>query len=510
MRGASPAFLLGVVVIAVLLAGSGTARADLVVGGKAVLPGAWAVPYGQGGSPAGKSVFGDGDLVYDTEIQVYVLYSGSAPVPLQVSLEQYDPGTITQYVNQTQGNATTLVPVELPARLNIQWSNQSTTLVPGQLTIVTVPVPAASSERHLQLTVGNAAWSLMHLTPTGSSLAGIYSAYGLDAALLLEAAVTAAVFLGFAAVARGLARRIHRPPKVPLWWPASWVGLPLLFFFADYVPTNQFLGSLTPFAYPFFLGVAAFPYLPRLWKEFEWAEFNGFRARSSTEAVIPKAVLPVVRTKEGLRCAPETWREAVYTLFGAPLPEVRMEVVRSDGMSLKLEPSGLPATCPLPPWYASDVDLVFWYDARRGLNRRRHRLRWFREETIGGAAKGPASDLRPPVRSKRRWDPHLEAGTLQGSFPPIREVAEFLAGVRSVEQEALDHEVDRLTIAELRGEQLRRAREASTELLEVALRAYWRTGHRLDREQLTELVRVYGRDREKGSGETGARDTSAA
>ena len=215
MRVAHSTFLVGLVVVVVLLAGSGTARADLVVGGKAVLPGAWAVPYGQGGSPAGKSVFGDGDLVYDTEIQVYVLYSGSAPVPLQVSLEQYDPGTITQYVNQTQGNATTLVPVEVPARLNAQWSNQSATLVPGQLTILTVPVPAASTERHLQLTVGNAAWSLMHLTPTGSSLAGDYTAYGLDAVLLLEAAVTAAVFLGFAAVARGLARRIPPPPEGP-------------------------------------------------------------------------------------------------------------------------------------------------------------------------------------------------------------------------------------------------------------------------------------------------------
>jgi hypothetical protein len=500
MRGAHPAIVVGLVVIAVLLTSSGSARADLVVGGKAVLPGAWAVPYGQGGSPAGKSVFGDGDLVYDTEIQVYVLYAGSAPVPLEVSIEQYDTGTITEYVNQTRGNATIQVPIQVPARLNAQWSNQSATLFPGQLTILTVPVPAASTERHLQLTVGNAAWSLSHLTPTGSSLAGIYTAYGLDAALLLEAAVTAAVFLGFATVARGLARRIHRPPKVPVWWPAGWVGLPLLFFFAEYVPTNQFLGSLTPFAYPFFFGVAAFPYLPRLWKEFEWAEFNGFRARSSTEAVIPKAVLPVVRTKEGLRCAPETWREAIYTLFGTPLPEVRMEVVHSGEIALKLEPVGLPATCPLPAWYASDVDLVFWYDARRGLSRSRHRLRWFREETVQEAGKGPASDLRPPVRTKRRWEPHLEPGTLQGSFPPIREVAEFLAGVRSVEQEALDHEVDRLLVAELRAQILRREREASTQLLNVALESLHSVAHPTTPEELEQTIQRPENHRE-GKGE---------
>src|SRR6202167_1042554 len=99
MRRAHGPSSTGLVVGALLLAGSGSARGDLIVGGKAVLPGAWAVPYGQGGSPAGKSVFGDGDLVYDTEIQVYVLYSGSTPVPLEVSIEQYDPGTITEYVN---------------------------------------------------------------------------------------------------------------------------------------------------------------------------------------------------------------------------------------------------------------------------------------------------------------------------------------------------------------------------------------------------------------------------
>ena len=328
----------------------------------------------------------------------------------------------------------------------------------------------------------------MHLTPTGSSLAGDYTAYGLDAVLLLEAAVTAAVFLGFAAVARGLARRIHRPPKVPVWWPAGWVGLPLLFFFADYVPTNQFLGSLTPFVYPFFLGVAAFPYLPRLWKEFQWAEFNGFRARSSTEAVIPKAVLPVVRTKEGLRCAPETWREAIYTLLGAPLPEVRMEIVRSDEIALKLEPVGLPAICPLPPWYASDVDLVFWYDARRGLHRTRHRFRWFREEAVQEPAKGPEGSLPVAVRTKRRWDPHLEPGTLQGSFPPIQEVVELLVGVRSVEQEALDHEVDRLLVAELRAQILRREREASTQLLNVALESLHSLAHPTTLEELEQTI----------------------
>jgi hypothetical protein len=393
------------------------------------------------------------------------------------------------------GNATVQVPVDVPARLNAQWSNQSATLVPGQLTILTVPVPAASAERHLELTVGNAAWSLLHLTPTGSSLAGIYTAYGLDSVLLLEAAITAAVFLGFAAAARGLARRIHRSPKVPVWWPAGWVGLPMLFFFADYVPTNQFLGSLTPFAYPFFLGVAAFPYLPRLWKEFDWAEFNGFRARSSTEAEIPKAVLPLVRTRDGLRCAPETWREAIYTLLGVPLPAVRMDTISSGGLELKIAPAGFPATCPLAPWYASDVDVVFWYDARKGLSRTRHRLRLFRKEPPRGPT--PETDGRDAGarRPRRRWDPGVEPGSLSGSFPPVRDIAEYIAGIRAVEQEALDHEVDRLLVAELRAQALRGQREASSRTLDLALELAYATNHPVERGELERKI-LRGRDRE--------------
>jgi hypothetical protein len=101
---------------------------------------------------------------------------------------------------------------------------------------------------------------------------------------------------------------------------------------------------------------------------------------------------------------------------------------------------------------------------------------------------GPASDLPPPVRTKRRWEPHLEPGTLQGSFPPIREVAEFLAGVRSVEQEALDHEVDRLLVAELRAQILHREREASTQLLNVALESLHSVGNPTTLKELEQTI----------------------
>ncbi|MCI4317669.1 MAG: hypothetical protein L3J96_03955 [Thermoplasmata archaeon] len=488
----------------VALASVGSAQASLTVGGKPVLPGAWGLPYGQGSSPGGPSVFNDGDLVYDTTIQVYVLNSEPQMQSLTISLEQFDPGTVTRYVNETQGNTTVLTPAQVGIRENAQWSNVTANLAPGGLTVIQVPIPGTSATRHVELRVGNAVWELLHLTPTGSSLAGLYSTWGLDGVLLMEAAVTAAVFLGFAAAARALARRIHRPPKVPLWWPAGWVVVPVGFFFAEYVPTNQLLGSLSPFLYPVFFGIAAFPYLPRLWKEFDWAEFNGFRARSSTDGEIPKAILPVVRTKDGLRCAPETWREAFYTLLGVPLPAVRMDTVQSAGLKLKLEPAGFPATCPLAPWYASDVDVVFWYDARKGLSRTRHRLRLFKEERADGSM--PAAPLGSSGEEKRRphrrWDPHVEAGSLTGSFPPIREIAEYITGIRAVEQEALDHEVDRLLVAELRAQMLHRQREASTEILDVALEALRSTDEPVAPGELEGVVRraTSGKEREEWNG----------
>ncbi|MCI4316975.1 MAG: hypothetical protein L3J96_00415 [Thermoplasmata archaeon] len=481
-----------VVLIVLVMGGTvGSVRASLTVGGKPVLPGAWGLPYGQGSSPGGPAVFNDGDLVYDTSILVYVLNSAPQSQPLTVSLEQFDPGTATRYVNETQGNTTALVPVQVDVRENPQWSNVTATLAPSGLTVVQVPVPVAQSTRQVELRVGNAIWELEHLTPAGSSLAGLYSTWGLDGVLLIEAGVTTAVFLAFTAAARGLAKRIHRPPKVPVLWPAGWIIVPLGFFFAEYVPTNQFLGSLSPFLYPVFFAVAAFPYLPRLWKEFDWTEFNGFRSRSSTEGEIPKAILPVVRSKDGLRCAPETWREAFYTLLGVPMPAVRMDTVNSAGIQLKLEPAGFPATCPLAPWYASDVDVVFWYDARKGLSRTRHRLRLFREERQVEPA--PFAEGQPPTgaarRLRRRWDPHVEAGSLTGSFPPVRDIAEYITGIRAVEQEALDHEVDRLLVAELRAQMLHRQRKASTELLDVALEALGSTGDPAKPGELDGVVR---------------------
>ncbi|MFI5417815.1 MAG: hypothetical protein ACHQ2Y_02805 [Candidatus Lutacidiplasmatales archaeon] len=499
MKAAGP-ILATALTLVVLLGAVGSAQASLAVGGKPVLPGAWGLPYGQGSSPGGPGVFNDGDLVYDTTIQVYVLNSESQTQALTISLEQFDPGTVTRYLNETQGNSTVLAPIQVDVRVNPQWSNVTATLAPGGLTVIQVPVPAASSTRHVELRVGNSVWELMHLTPTGSSLAGLYSTWGLDGVLLVEAGVTAAVFLAFTAAARAFAKRIYRPPKVPIWWPAGWVVVPLLFFFAEYVPTNQFLGALSPFLYPVFFGVAAFPYLPRLWKEFEWAEFHGFRARSSTEAVMPTAMLPVVRTREGLRCAPETWREAIYALFGVPLPEVQMDVAKSGGIELKLEPAGLSVTCPLSPWYQAEADIVYWYDSRKGLSRTRHRLRFFRRETVALGSAGAGSGESPAARTTKRWDPHVEPGSLRGSFPPVREVAEYLAGVRAVEQEALDHEVDKLLVAELRGQILRREREASNELLGVALRALHDKSTPGSPSDLEEVVRqfwrVHGRNAE--------------
>ncbi|MCI4324862.1 MAG: hypothetical protein L3K00_03120 [Thermoplasmata archaeon] len=477
---------------AVLLAPSGStgaARGDVVVGGKGILPGVWGVPVGNSSSPIGSEALSDGDLLYATSIELEIIDAGTIPVALNISAEQFDTGTATAYVNRTVGNNTTLVPIQVSVRLNPQWSNVTVSLLPGTVAKVELAIPASSSTRQLELRAGNAAWELWHLTPTGSSLAGLYSTWGLDTVLLLESGVTALVLVSLIALAGAVSKRIHRPPKVPPWWPALWVGVPVASFFAFYVPTNQFLGSLSPIAYPFFFGVAAFPYLPRLFKNFQWGLFEGFRARSSTEAIMPAAIVPVVRNREGLRCAPETWREAIYVLFGVPLPEVQMDVVQSGGLELKLEPAGLPVTCPLPPWYDADVDVAFWFDARRGLVRTRHRFRFWRLEATTSPQLQPDGSVAQVAKTKRRWDPHVELGSLKGAFPPVRDIAEYLAGVRSVEQEAQDHEVDRLLVAALRGEMVRGKREASTQLLEVFLKAIYQAGAPADRAELERLVR---------------------
>jgi hypothetical protein len=488
-------------VVALLLAPSGPtghARGDVIVGGKGILPGVWGVPVGNSSSPIGAEALSDGDLLYATSLQLDVVDAGTVPIALNVSAEQFDLGTTTDYVNRTVGNNTTVVPVQVSVRLNPQWSNVTASLLPGSATTIQISVPASSTTRHLEVKAGNAAWELWHLTPSGSSLAGLYSTWGLDTVLLLEAGVTTLVLIGFLTVAVGVSKRIHRPPKVPPWWPALWIGVPVAAYFAFYVPTNQFLGSLSPVAYPVFFGVAAFPYLPRLFKNFQWGLFEGFRARSSTEAIMPAAIIPVVRNREGLRCAPETWREAIYVLAGVPLPEVQMDSVRSNGIELKLEPAGLPVTCPLPPWYDADVDVAFWFDAQKGITRTRHRLRFWRLEQTSSPQLQPDGSVSQVAKTKRRWDPHVELGSLKGAFPPVRDIAEYLAGVRSVEQEAMDHEVDRLMVAALRGQMVRGKREASTELLEVFLKAIYQAGAPADRAELERLVRHGEKPRSRG------------
>ncbi|MHB8351124.1 MAG: hypothetical protein ACYDFT_00270 [Thermoplasmata archaeon] len=431
----------------------------------------FAAVFGGGSSPFVPGFYTDSNLVYDTQVEVLFLFSGETASPVEIVAEQFVPGTVTQYVNQTVGNSTTVREIQVPARLTPQWSNVTTVLYPRTASYVTLPIPQATSQESLEISVDGATWELYHLTPTSSSLAGIYTAGGIEGVAFSEAGVTAIIMVASIMLAQRFARRVYRTPRVPFWWPAAWIGIPIVAILGAYVPTNQFLGALSPWLYPVFFAAAAWPYLPRIFSKSTVAEFQSFEPRTSTQGTAPKVLLPVVTTSEGLRCAPETWREVFYTFAGVPLPEVRMETVKAGGIDLKISPSGLPVTCPMPPWYASDSEVTYWYESRRGLQRVRHRFRWTVDVAVQRDVVGPDGIVRSESKTKRRLSPHVEQGRLTGVFPPIRSIAEYVVGIRTIEQSSMDWEVDQLLNAELRGSVSRLEREARRQGSDHTLRA---------------------------------------
>jgi hypothetical protein len=497
--------LLSVAVLGAVVPGSASATTGLPpgvsLGGEAMSIPGFAALYGQGAQP-GEGYLSDQDLVYDTSVDVLFLYSGSAPIAINVSAEQFDWGSETVYVNETVANRTVLQPEQVPVRVDVQWSNTSVTLLPKAGSYVDLPLPFAGQPKHLEVSVPGVTWELTHLTPAGSSIAGLYSTLGLGLLLLIESAVTAAVLVAALFAAKLLATKAYRTPRVRAWWPAAWIAVPVFLFFEEYIPFNQFLGSLSPYLYPVFIAAAAFPYLPRLWRNCKMGMFLSFRPKSSTEGSMPAAVLPVVERQGGLRCAPETWREVLYTLLGVPLPEVKMDTVDSAGIELKLEPKGLPASCPLDPWYDADVDVFYWFDSRKGLKRVRHRLEWTRAVQVPKFTELEDGTLKTETVTKRRFSPHIVEGYLAGSYPPVQDIAEYLAGIRSLEQESMDHEVDRLMVASLQGQIMRERRLASRELMDVAIEAIYSATKPATREELIRRVQAHARPNKERGGES--------
>ncbi len=493
--------------LAAFVPGNASAAAGLPPGlsgaGKPMLVPGFAARYAQRPSAAGGAVLTAAPEVYDTSLDVVFSYSGAQPTVVNVSAVQFTWGTQTEYVNETRGNSTTLVPVSVRVEENPTAVGLSVPLYPRTQSYVPLALPVATSLENLEVSVDGATWNLTHLTPAGSSFASFEASLGLNGVLIIEALLTGAILLGVWRTARWMGKRVYHVPKVRLWWPALCVTPWVAFFFADYVDFNQLFGAVSPVLIPAVIGLGAFPYLVRGWHNYRQAQFVGFDMRTTTTGQAPSFALPTVKTKDGLRRAPETWREAFWTLVGVPLPEVAMDTVASAGVKVKIEPSGLPVTCPTVPAQEVDADEIFWYDARAGVTATRHRLVWTREVTVAKDVPLPDGTVRTDKRTVRRFSPHVEPGILRGRFPPIRDMLEYLTGIRTVEEEAQAHEVDKLLVAHLRGSILRERRDASKELLEVAIRAAYERATPASREELERRVLAHRRARQHEEGHGG-------
>ena len=104
---------------------------------KPVAAGAWGYLYGQGSTAFSQQYFSDGDLVYDTSLQVYLLNGEPYSIPIEITSEQFVWGSETVYENVTRGNSTVLEPVTVPVRVDVQWSNVSVTMLASTLTSAT-------------------------------------------------------------------------------------------------------------------------------------------------------------------------------------------------------------------------------------------------------------------------------------------------------------------------------------------------------------------------------------
>jgi len=478
LSGPRALLLVGVLVAALMLPGS--AAAGPVTYGKVVAPGVTGVPYASTTTatlpswPSSPGYLGDGDLVYDTTLQIWIVNANSFPVSLSVVTEIYNWGTQTVLINETSpSGGYVFVPVQEPVRVNVIWTNATVSALPDEEGGTTIALPFSASEMSLAVTVGTAGWALHVLTPATSSAAGIATTGGEWIFGTTESGITAAVLLGALLASRRFAKRVLRTPRVPLWWPVVWIGSPIVAFVIAYVPTNQLLGPVSPFVVPVPIGFAAFPYLPRLWRNYKWSRFQGVEGKNLELASSAEVVLPLTTTSAGIACAPETWREVLYVaLFGAPLPPVIGRSVDLLGTKVTVQPRGMDVSNPLRGYYRSEADAAYWFDTHEPLERRRHEVRWTRTVTVEKETVLPDGSKKRDAVKKRRFSPHIELGYFSGTFPPLKPVAEVLANVRSAEVEAHDNEVDRLENAELRGRMRHWGREMARRSVRVVEESY--------------------------------------
>ena len=462
------ALLIAASTVLPLIAGVGAAAAPVSVG-KVVAPGAFGIPYGQGPNPPllpflapPTDNFADGSLVYDVQVSVEVVNANPYALTVPVVVEEYTPGTAPGVVNVTEPNGTIVpTPEQVPARLDPTWSNASLDVLADSSVTVSLPLAQTSTTRSLSVTVGFAVWSLSVLTPASSSLAGTYSAGGVNAVAADGelAGFVAAIVVVFGAVA--LTRRVFRTPRAPIWWVPVWAlafGIP---FYAFYVPTNQVLGVVTPYLFPFVLGAVSFPFVCRLFRRSSLSLALGIHALNAREEAAAGGVLELIDERLPLRVAPRSWREVLYVAFGAPLRRAIGFSRTVLGELVEVAPNGLPMKLApgLEAYHAPEEKRVYWYDARYQIEDIPTRLKLRRVVPLD-VPPAPVPEGSAPPKVRKAWDPHIEVGSLKAVWIPTQPVMEHLAGLRSTESDATEGEIARLRLLSSLGSVSHRESEA--------------------------------------------------
>ena len=475
------------------------------------------ISHGEGGggiSTPTTSCLQDGWTSYDDVLYVIVSPSISAPTTAYVVIEQYTPGTVTVYQNETTRNGTTvLVPVQVPIRMNPYWSNATFTVYPATQTGVIMSLNYSADGNPMVVAVGGTSyqwtarngtmWSLDHISPPMSSLQGIYDAYGLNATLDLFGVILAA-FLGiaFAAAAR-FARKYHRAPRVPYhWWPAFLIGTPVVLFIFDFIPFDQATGLIGPVLFPAAITAAAFPYMPNLWRDAKMCAFLSYDGKSQRSQNAPLAVMPLVPSARPIACAPETWREIWHCALGAPLPTISTVKLKKGPIEVEHELDPIAVTHPLGAWYATDADLLAWQNHDHRLVRTRHHYARI-DKVVQKEVVGPDGTVQVVNVHKKTILPHCVLGHLDWNGPPPEEVLAMQTGVRTVEQEAMRNKTLQIWVAELRSrnmEMVAQAREETEDRMEAERDLFERP---MSETEMAEQVAVDQRKREPTPAEVG-------
>ncbi len=454
------------VLLAIPIAAPPAAADATVVPMKEVAPGAGAFLEADTSSPnipSSPPVFGaspltDGNFVYDNRIQVQVSDFGQGPVTVSVIVETWTWGTVTHWVNETGPNGTIIPrPIYVQTPVDEAWGKNTTiTAWPGDSGYgqLSVQLPNTTGVEELTVHVGFAQWNLQAETPAVSSLQWVNTSGGLPLLVLVIIGIVFGALLIALWRAKSLAKVIGMSPPVPwLLWPVPIAFVSFFLVFEDYVPLNQVLnGTPSTLFLPAVAAVAAYPYLPRLWHNYEIWQFHSVKGTSTEDAEEPVFSIPLVRTRTGLRCSCETWREVfAVRLFGKPLPPIRGKKITVLQTELRLPPKSLPATLPeqLTEYYRVDTDRTAQYDARFPLKRVRYHLErgWHTKNKLTWTSDGLQ---RTPIKVRDLW-PHWSEAYLEGVFPRRKDVAEVLAEVYDAQTTSTDNEEDRQAVATMLG-----------------------------------------------------------